>query len=112
MQPHMAMFCQILVRRGGIADGGGVAPDDNQVMVVEAVSVANAGGGAPIEFELRIGDLPIFGQAIPPSSTVKSSEFGAIFPLTLSKGHALKLVVTSGTSSDFSGKVAYSFSVI
>ncbi len=90
-----------------IADGSGLEPTNNQVIDVIAISCANAGAGAPIEFELRLGDLPVFGMAIAPSGTVKSSDFGAIFPLTLSKGNALKFVVTSGTSGDFSAKIAY-----
>jgi len=108
---HVSTYGNVLPNTGvlveSIADGGGIEPSNNQVIDITAISVANAGAGAPVEFELRIGDLPIFGGAIPPSSTTKSSEFGAIFPITLSKGLALKLVVTSGTSSDFSGKIAY-----
>ena len=108
---HVQTYGNVLPNTGvlaeSIADGGGIEPANNQVIDITAISVANGGGAAPIEFELRIGDLPIYGGAIPPSSTTKSSEFGAIFPLTLSKGLALKFVVTSGTSSDFSGKIAY-----
>lgn len=108
---HVSTYGNVLPNTGvlaeSIADGGGIEPSNNQVIDITAVSVANGGGAAPVEFELRIGDLPIFGGAIAPSSTTKSSEFGAIFPLTLSKGLALKFVVTSGTSSDFSGKIAY-----
>ena len=108
---HVQTYGNVLPNSGvvaeGIADGGGIEPSNNQVIDIVAVSVANGGAGAPVEFDLRIGDLPVFGGAIPPSSTTKSSEFGAIFPMTLSKGLALKFVVTSGTSSDFSAKVAY-----
>jgi hypothetical protein len=108
---HVSTYGNVLPNTGVIAesisDGGGIEPSNNQVIDITALSVANAGAGAPIEFQLRIGDLPIFGAPIPPSQTVTSSEFGAIFPLTLSKGLALKFVVTSGTSSDFSGKIAY-----
>lgn len=95
----------------GIADGSGLEPSNNQVIDVIAISCANGGGSAPIEFELRLGDLPIIGTAIPPSGTIKSSDFGAIFPMTLSKGNALKFVVTSGTSGDFSAKIAYNYRV-
>lgn len=94
----------------GIADGGGIEPGNNEITNVLAISLANS-GGAPVEVSVRIGDLPIVNIAVPPTGTT-SSELGAIFPIILSKGNALKFVVTSGTASDFSGKVAINKSVI
>jgi len=88
-----------------IADGGGLEPQDNEVYDVLAVSYSN-GGGAPVEVSMRLGDLAIVNLAVPPTGTT-SSELGALFPITLSKGNALKFVVTSGTSSDFTAKIAY-----
>jgi len=108
---HTATFGQVLPNTGaigeGIADGGGIEPGDNEVLDVVAISMAN-GGGAPINIEIRLGDLPLFAGSIPPTGTT-SSELGAIFPLTLSKGLPLKFAVTGGTSGDFSAKVAYEF---
>jgi len=111
---HAIAYGQVLPNTGniaeGIADGGGLEPLDNQVIDVVAISCANA-GGAPIEVSVRIGDLQIINVAMPPTG-LTSSELGAIFPLTLSKGLALKFVVTSGTASDFSAKVAYSYRLV
>ena len=108
---HVPSYGNVLPNSGvlaeGIADGSGIAPGDNEVIDVVAIALANA-GGAPVEVSVRLGDLPIVNIAVPPTGTT-SSELGAIFPLTLSKSLALKFVVTSGTSADFSAKVAYQF---
>lgn len=111
---HAIAYGQVLPNTGniaeGIADGGGLEPLDNQVIDVVGISCANA-GGAPVEVSVRIGDLQLINVAVAPTG-LTSSELGAIFPLTLSKGLALKFVVTSGTASDFSAKVAYSYRVV
>ena len=108
---HVPSYGNVLPNSGvlaeGIADGSGIAPGDNEVIDVVAIALANA-GGAPVEVSVRLGDLPLVNIAVPPTGTT-SSELGAIFPLTLSKSLALKFVVTSGTSADFSAKVAYQF---
>ena len=108
---HSPNYGQILPNTGaiaeGIADGGGLEPGNNEVIDVVGISLANA-GGAPVEVNVQIGDLILIGLAVPPTGA-SSSEIGAIFPLTLSKGLALKFVVTSGTASDFSAKVAYAY---
>jgi len=108
---HSINYGQVLPNTGviaeGIADGGGVAPGDNEVIDVVGISLANS-GGAPVEVSVRIGDLQLINLAVAPTGAT-SSELGAIFPLTLAKGLALKFVVTSGTASDFSAKVAYQF---
>ena len=112
---HAVAYGNVLPNTGaiaeGIADGGGLEPDNNEVMEIVAISMANS-GGTPVEAQVKIGDLVLFGGAIPPNSTTSSSEIGAIFPITLSKGLALKFGVTSGTASDFSAKVAYSFRIV
>lgn len=108
---HSVNYGQVLPNTGtiaeGVTDGSGIEPLDNQVIDIVAISLANS-GGAPIEVSVRIGDLVLTATAVPPTGT-SSNELGAIFPITLSKGLALKFVVTSGTSSDFSAKVAYSY---
>ena len=109
---HVSAYGQVLPNSGaiaeGIADGGGLSVGDNEVVDVVAISCANA-GVAPIEITIGIGDLVIYAGAVPPTGSLTSSEIGAIFPLTLSKGLNLKFVVTSGTSGDFSAKVAYQY---
>jgi len=108
---HVVTYGNVLPNTGtileGIADGGGVAPGDNEVMEVVAASLANS-GAAPIDVEVKLGDLVLNSANIPPGETVKSFDLG-IFPITLSKNLALKFGVTSGTPSDFSAKVAYQF---
>jgi len=108
---HTATFGQVLPNTGviaeGIGDGQGVSIGDNEVLEVVAISMANA-GGAPINISIQLGDLVLFVGAIPPTGT-SSSELGSLFPLTLSKGLTLKFIVTGGTGSDFSAKVAYQY---
>ena len=109
---HSINYAQVLPNTGaiaeGIADGGGIEPGTNQIIDIVGVSMANA-GGVPVEVQVKLGDLVLFAGAIAPNGTTTSTEIGAIFPLTLSKGISLKFGVTSGTASDFSAKVAYTY---
>lgn len=109
---HVQTYGEVLPNSGaiteGIADGGGISVGDNEVLDVVAVSVAN-GGASPMEITLGIGDLVLFAGAVPPNGSLTSSDFSQNFPITLSKGLSLKFVVTSGTGSDFSAKVAYQY---
>ena len=91
----------------GIGDGGGLSVADNEVLDVVAISCANS-GIAPLEITIGVGDLIVYAGAVPPTG-LTSSEIGAVFPMTLSKGLSLKFVVTSGTAADFSAKVAYQY---
>lgn len=108
---HASTYGQVQPNTGvlaeGIADGGGIAPGDNEVIEVVAASMANA-GAAPLDVDVKIGDLILNTINIPPGETVKSIDF-QVFPLTLSKPLSLKFAVTTGTASDFSAKVAYEF---
>jgi hypothetical protein len=108
---HVPAYGQVLPNSGslveGIADGGGYEPSDNEVVDIVAISCENAGVGA-LEITIGVGDLIIYAGAIPPTG-LTSSEIGAVFPLTLSKGLALKFTVTTGTPADFSAKIARSF---
>ena len=111
---HVATYGQVLPNSGvlleGIADGGGLAAGDNEVIDVQAISLANS-GGAPIEVTISFGDLPLVAVAIPPAgqTSAELAVAGLSFPITMSKGLSLKFVVTSGTAADFSAKVAYQF---
>lgn len=109
---HTATYGQVLPNTGaiaeGIADGGGIEPSDNQVMEIVGISAGNS-GGAPITVSIRLGDLVIVEGVVDPTAGLASNDVAANLPLTLSKGLALKFVVTSGTASDFSAKVAYTF---
>ena len=109
---HSINYAQVLPNTGaiaeGIVDGGGIEPGTNQVIDIVAIDLSNS-GGTPVEVQVKLGDLIVFAGAIPPNGTTTSIEVGAIFPLTLSKGIALKFGVTSGTASDFSARVAYQY---
>jgi hypothetical protein len=108
---HVQTYGEVLPNSGaiaeGIADGSGLSVADNEVLEVVAISCANAGVG-PLEITIGIGDLIVYAGAVPPTG-LSSSEIGAVFPMTLSKGLSLKFVVTSGTAADFSAKVAYQY---
>ena len=108
---HTATYGQVLPNTGaiaeGIGDGQGISIGDNEVIEVVAISIAN-GGAAPVNYNIQLGDLILFAGVVSPMGT-SSSELGAIFPLTLSKGLTLKFIVTGGTGSDFSAKVAYQY---
>ena len=109
---HTATYGQVLPNTGaiaeGIADGGGIEPSDNQVMEIVGISCAN-GGGVPIGISLRLGDLVLINTIVDPTNGLSTSDLGSLLPMTLSKGLALKFVVTSGTASDFSAKIGYTF---
>jgi len=109
---HTATFGQVLPNTGaieeGIVDGGGVSVDDNQVLDIVGISCANA-GGAPIVLSIRLGDLVLINGVVDPTNGLTSSDLGSLLPMTLSKGLSLKFVVTSGTSGDFTAKVAYQY---
>lgn len=108
---HVQTYGEVLPNSGaiaeGIGDGGGLSVADNEVLDVVAISCANS-GIAPLEITIGVGDLIVYAGAVPPTG-LTSSEIGAVFPMTLSKGLSLKFVVTSGTAADFSAKVAYQY---
>ncbi len=112
---HSINFGQVLPNTGaiaeGIADGGGVSVEDNEVLEIVGVSCAN-GGGAPITISIRLGDLVLINGVVDPTNGLTSSDLGSLLPMTLSKGLALKFVVTSGTAGDFSAKFAYQYRTI
>ena len=109
---HVQTYGNVLPNTGaiaeGIADGGGVSVADKEVLEIVGVSCAN-GGGAPITISIRLGDLVLINGVVDPTNGLTSSDLGSLLPMTLSKGLSLKFVVTSGTSGDFSAKVAYQY---
>jgi len=112
---HSVNYGQVLPNTGaiaeGIADGGGVSVGDNEVLEIVGVSCSNA-GGAPITISVRLGDLVLINGVVDPTNGLTSSDLGSLLPMTLSKGLALKFVVTSGTAGDFTAKVAYQYRTI
>ena len=109
---HTATFGQVLPNTGaiatGIADGQGISVGDNEVLDIVAISCANS-GGAPVTVSIQIGEVILKSAIVDPVNGLSSTDIGSIFPITLSKGLNLKFVVTAGTGSDFSAKVAYSY---
>jgi hypothetical protein len=80
------------------------------VYQVLAIALGNT-GGSPIDVSVQIGDVPLIVTAVTPGGQATSSELGAIFPLRLSKGNALKFSVVTGTGSDLNAIVSYNKTV-
>ena len=59
-----------------------VAASNNEVVVVNAISVTNAGGSAPIAFLVKLGDTVLAAADAVPASSL---------PVALSEGHAKDL---------------------
>lgn len=95
----------------GIEDGGGLEPGSNECFQILAIQVANGGGLNPLEVSITIGDVQLFGGALAPNQTIGISDMNLNLPFILSKGNALKFIVTSGTPTDMSAKVAYNKTV-
>ena len=91
----------------GIENGEGLEPLDNEAYNILAISATNGGGAAPLEIEITISDVKVYAGALAPNQTIGLGDLPAVFPLTLVKGNALKFVVTSGTATDLTAKVAY-----
>ena len=112
---HAITYGQVLPNTGtiaeGIEDGQGISVGDNEVLELVAISMANA-GGAPVTISVRLGDLVLFNGVVDPTNGLTSADLGTLLPMTLSKGLSLKFVVTGGTASDFSAKVAYQYRAI
>jgi hypothetical protein len=81
-----------------------LAPSNNEVRRVLAISCENTGGAAPIVFDVTLGGMIIsFGDIVAPSSTsviVLSNDLYA------SKNLPLAIAVTSGTDAELTSSVA------
>jgi len=74
-----------------------VAAQNNEVIVVNAISVTNAGGAAPITYQLKLGDTILaVGDAVPADSTAVALQYA----ISVSKGQTLTVTATSGTATD------------
>ena len=74
-----------------------VAASNNEVVVVNAISVTNAGGAAPIAYKLELGNTILaIGDAVPSQSTPVALQYA----ISVSKGQTLTITATSGTASD------------
>jgi len=74
-----------------------VAPGNNEVVVVNAISVTNAGGSAPIAYVVKLGDTILAaGDAVPAQSTPVALQYA----ISCSKGQTMTITATSGTATD------------
>ncbi len=109
---HTATFGQVLpntgATTGGLESGDGVSAGDNEVMEIIGISCDNA-GGVPIEVKIQLNNLVLINAVVDPINGLTTNDLGSLLPMTISKGLTLKFVVTSGTSSDFSAQVAYTY---
>ncbi len=92
----------------GIENGEGVAAETNEVLQIQAISITNGGGAAPIEVKIEMGDVLLWSGAIPPNSTLGTNDITpfATRIIQVVKGSNLKFTVTSGTASDMVASVA------
>jgi len=74
-----------------------VAPLNNQCVRLNAVSVTNAGGAAPIQVNLHIGATLLSAVTVGPSESIAVLLNNQI---TLSKGQTLTATQVSGTATD------------
>jgi hypothetical protein len=109
---HSVNYGQVLpntgAMTGGLESGDGITAGDNEVMEILGISCDNA-GGVPIEVKIQLNDLVLINAVVDPINGLTTNDLGSLLPMTISKGLTLKFVVTSGTSSDFSAKVAYAY---
>ena len=75
-----------------------VAAANNEVVVVNAISVTNAGGSAPIAFLVKLGDTVLAAaDSVPASSLPVALQF----PVSVSTGETLTVTATRGTATDW-----------
>lgn len=110
---HVQTYGNVLPNSGafqlGIVDGGGIQPENNEVLEIVAISTANA-GATPIDYTISIGDVAFVSSNVPPAGGQTTSEIlGGVNPIVLSNGLSLKFTVTSGTAEDFSAEIAFQY---
>ena len=74
-----------------------VAASNNEVVMVNAISINNAGGAAPIGFTVSLGNTVLAVGDVGPSLT---SPVQLQFAPMVSKGQTLTITATSGTATD------------
>ena len=78
-----------------------VAPAATETIQINAISVTNGGGAAPVVCNLLLGDTLLANVTVGPSETTSLSQLLASgMPMTLAKGQTLAAIKVSGTSSD------------
>ena len=74
-----------------------IAANDNEVVLVNAVSAENGGSGS-ITFQILIGDTLVKQDTL--ASAALQGYTSDVKGLVISKGQALRILVTSGTAAD------------
>lgn len=110
---HVQTYGNVLPNSGafelGVVDGGGIAPENNEVLEIVAISASNTGLG-PIDYTVSIGDVALVTSNVAPTSVQTMSEIlGGLNPIVLSNGLSLKFTVTNGTAEDFTATIAYQY---
>jgi len=105
---HAPIYGQPIPLSGAVASADGsetlLAPGNNEVRRVIAVSATNTGGGAPIIFNVTLGGMVIkYGVAVAPAAIEAITFEGGLY---CSKNLPLAIVVTSGTAADLTSSVA------
>ena len=84
-------------------DGSLLAPTQNQVRRIYAITVANGGGGAPIVAQLSIGGVLVATGTVAPGET---ANLGLPSGFSSSNNLPLTMVVSSGTPADLTTSCA------
>jgi len=105
---HAPIYGQPIPLSGAVASADGsetlLAPGNNEVRRVIAISATNTGGGAPIVFNVTLGGMIIkYGALVAPATTEAIAVTDALY---CSKNLPLAIVVTSGTAADLTSSVA------
>tara|TARA_R110000803_G_scaffold210646_1_gene283018 strand:- start:453 stop:947 length:495 start_codon:yes stop_codon:yes gene_type:complete len=104
---HAPLYGQPIPLTGLISSGEGnktiLQPSSNEVRRVIAISATNA-GGAPIEFDLKLGAMIISTGVVGPVATVPATPTGST--IYSSKNLPLSVIVTSGDAGDLTTTVA------
>tara|TARA_R110000824_G_scaffold177651_2_gene357182 strand:+ start:2437 stop:2940 length:504 start_codon:yes stop_codon:yes gene_type:complete len=80
-----------------------IAPSDNEVVNVNAMSLKNAGGAAPVVVNVFVGATQVHTEAVAPGVTTTVT---TVSGLSLSKGQSLTIQVASGTASDLTANAS------
>tara|TARA_R110002012_G_scaffold211793_3_gene382731 strand:- start:150 stop:668 length:519 start_codon:yes stop_codon:yes gene_type:complete len=84
-----------------------LAPAATETIQINALSVTNTGGAAPVVCNLLLGDTLLANVTVGPSESTSLSQLMATgLPMTLSKGQSLAAIKVSGTSADITVNVS------
>ncbi len=86
------------VGQGGEAEVTVLSAEKSEVYRVQAVSIQNGGGAAPVVAKVLIGDCPIVMDLTGPPSTTTPFSLGQ--PVFVDLNSPLKFAVLSGTAGD------------